>query len=139
MEAYSDDLRTRIVKAYEARRGSMRDLAFQFDVSLSFVRDLIRYYRDTGTVTPKSYLRGQKPRIGQELYPTLRDMVKNCNDATIQEYCDQFAELNGVRLGKTRMGMLLRKLGLTRKKKISTPQSKILPVYKRFERRTSPT
>lgn len=139
MKAYSDDLRTRIVKAYEADRGSMRDLAFDFDVSLSFVRDLIQHYRATGSVTPKSYQRGQKPRIGPELYSAVRDMVRNRNDATIQEYCDQFAQLTGVRLGKTRMGMLLRKLGLSRKKKTSTLQSKILPVYKRFERRTLPS
>jgi transposase len=34
------DLRQRIIAAYEAKEGSLRELAERFKVSLSFIRDL---------------------------------------------------------------------------------------------------
>jgi transposase len=40
--AYSIDLRQRILNAYEAKEGSQRTLAKRFQVSLSFVKRLIR-------------------------------------------------------------------------------------------------
>ena len=48
------DLRQRIMAAYEAKEGSQRQLAERFKVSLSFIRDLRRHHRETGTVRPSS-------------------------------------------------------------------------------------
>ncbi len=44
---YSLDLRKRVIEAYEAKEESLRQIAKCFCVSLSFVRDLTRRYRET--------------------------------------------------------------------------------------------
>ncbi len=46
--AYSEDLRRRVVEAWEAMSGSQRQLSQRFKVSLSFVRNLLRHYRESG-------------------------------------------------------------------------------------------
>ncbi len=51
----SVDLRQRILAAYDAKEGAQRQLAERFKVSLSFIRDLRRHYRETGTVQPKPH------------------------------------------------------------------------------------
>lgn len=53
MKPYSLDIRTKICEAYRRGEGSQRALAARFDVSLSFVRDLIRLHRETGNIAPR--------------------------------------------------------------------------------------
>ncbi|NEO79112.1 hypothetical protein [Moorena sp. SIO4G3] len=50
--AYSIDLRQRIINAYEAKECSQIKLAKRFQVSLFFVKRLIRRYQDTAEVKP---------------------------------------------------------------------------------------
>jgi transposase len=51
--AYSEDLRRRVVEAWEGKEGSQRHLAQRFKVSLSFVRNLLRHYRINGQIEAK--------------------------------------------------------------------------------------
>jgi transposase len=53
MRPYSLDIRTKVREAYRRGEGSQRALAVRFDVSLSFVRDLIRLARETGSIEPR--------------------------------------------------------------------------------------
>ena len=53
MRPYSLDIRTKVCEAYRRGEGSQRALAVRFDVSLSFVRDLIRLARETGGIEPR--------------------------------------------------------------------------------------
>jgi transposase len=53
MKPYSTDMRTKVYSAYLRGESSQRALAVRFDVSLSFVRDLIRLHRETGDVAPR--------------------------------------------------------------------------------------
>ena len=46
--AYSMDLRQRILRAWKAKEGSQRKLAERFKVSLTFIRNFLKRYRDTG-------------------------------------------------------------------------------------------
>ena len=55
MRPYSNDLRLRVVQAYENQEGSMRQLAARFRLSLSCGRDLLTRYRTTGSVAPKPH------------------------------------------------------------------------------------
>ena len=63
MEAYSTDLRERVIEAYDAGRGSSRQLADVFGVSSAWIRKLLRLRRETGTVAAKSYRHGPRPRL----------------------------------------------------------------------------
>jgi hypothetical protein len=58
MAAYSIDLRQKILSAWQNKEGTQRELAKRFKVSLSFLRDFLRRYRETGQIAARALLRG---------------------------------------------------------------------------------
>ena len=64
--AYSADLRRRVIEAYVAKEGSQRQLAQRFKVSLTFVRNLLPHYRQTGIVAAKRRGGYMQPKIAAE-------------------------------------------------------------------------
>ena len=67
MRPYSTDFRLKVVRAYERREGSQRELARLFGVRLSFVQDLLHRYRRTGSVAPQPHGGGNPGKIGPYL------------------------------------------------------------------------
>lgn len=55
--AYSIDLRRRVRDAYRNQEGSQRQIAKRFNFSLTFMINLLKHERITGTVTPKQSTR----------------------------------------------------------------------------------
>ena len=66
--SYSGDLRRRVIIAWEAKEGSQRQLAERFKVSLSFVRNLLRHYRQNGKIEAKPRGGYQQPTIQNEQF-----------------------------------------------------------------------
>jgi transposase len=58
MAAYSIDLRQKILSAWQNKEGTQRELAKRFKVSLSFIRDFLRRYRETNEIAARTLLRG---------------------------------------------------------------------------------
>ena len=58
MRAYSADFRLSVIHAYETGQGSQRQLARLFGISVSFVQNLLRRYRRTGSVLPEPHQGG---------------------------------------------------------------------------------
>jgi transposase len=85
MEAFSMDLRKRVVEAYDAGRGSSRELARVFGVSSAWVRKLLRLRRETGSVAAKLYRRGPRPRLDERQVARLAGLVREHPDATLAE------------------------------------------------------
>ena len=56
--AYSIDLRQKILSAWQNKEGTQRELAKRFKVSLSFLCDFLRRYRETGEIAVRTLLRG---------------------------------------------------------------------------------
>jgi len=52
--AYSLDLRQKILSAWQNKEGTQRVLAKRFKVSLSFLRDFLRRYRETTQIAARS-------------------------------------------------------------------------------------
>ena len=50
MQAYSLDLRQRVVRAYEQGRRTVAEIAEQFGVSPAFVKEMLRQWRLTGDI-----------------------------------------------------------------------------------------
>ncbi len=63
MQAYSLDLRQRVVKAYENGVGTIIEVAERFEVSDSFIKKLLRRKRTTGTIAPVGHRGGQPRRL----------------------------------------------------------------------------
>ncbi|WP_409992100.1 helix-turn-helix domain-containing protein [Plasticicumulans sp.] len=64
MKTYSLDLREKVLLAYQNNDLSEREIARLFGVSLSFVRDLLKLYRETGHVDPKPHAGGTAASMG---------------------------------------------------------------------------
>jgi transposase len=124
--SYSGDLRRRVIAGWEAHDGSQRQLAQRFKVSLSFVRNLLRHYRQNGEIEAKQRGGHQKPRIQNEHLILIRSWVEEKNDLLLSELCDRFAEHTGIRVSITTMHRTVEKLGLRVKKKAFTQASKKL-------------
>ena len=85
MEAYSMDLRERVIEAYDAGHGSSRELAEVFDVSGAWIRKLLWLRRETGTVAAKVYRPGPRPRLSERQLARLAGLVREHPDATLAE------------------------------------------------------
>ncbi|WP_375476999.1 transposase, partial [uncultured Nostoc sp.] len=110
--SYSGDLRCRVIKAWEAKEGSQRQLAERFKVSLSFVRNLLRHYRQDGQIEAKRRGGYQKPTIQTEHLSWLQSLVEEKNDLLLRELCDRYQERTGIRVSIPTMHRAIEKLSL---------------------------
>lgn len=121
MEAYSMDLRERVIEAYDAGRGSSRQLACVFGVSSAWIRKLLWLRRETGTVASKAYRRGPRPRLSERQLVRLAGLVRQHPDATLAELRRRLR----VNCSVVTIHRALGKLGMSYKKSRSVPASKI--------------
>ena len=117
MKAYSNDLRRKIIEAYQKKEGSLRKLAKRFAVSLSFVWRLVKRFRKSGRVAPKSHSGGLKPKLDQVDLSILREVSAANKDATLAERSDLFFQRTGIRVSGSTIARKLRRLRISRKKK----------------------
>lgn len=128
--SYSKDLRGRVIAAWLEKEGSQRQLAQRFKVSLSFVRNVVRHYRESGQIEAKQRGGYQKPIIQDEHLSMIKSLVEGKNDLLLRELCDRYAERTGNSVSITTMHRAVEKLGLRCKKKVSMPASKRPQEYK---------
>lgn len=114
--AYSQDLRDRVLSAYD-RGMQTKQIADLFQVSSAWTRRVKQRHRETGETQPR-------PRGGVTVVKIdmgrLRELVCTQPDATTQEL---HARL-GIDCSESAVGMALRRLGLSFKKRRSTPRSR---------------
>ena len=123
MKPYSLDLREKILRAYDAPRGSQRALAALFSVSRAFVEKLVQQRRSTGQVAPRPHAGGRKPSYDHAALAVVRQELQEQADATLAELCERLGQRRGLWLSVSTMSRLLTRLGLPRKKSRSTPRS----------------
>jgi transposase len=116
MKPYSNDLRAKIVAAYDANNYSQREVAQLFGVSESTVRKLLRRKRQQGSTDALPHSGGQPLRADHRVQAFVVDTLKHNNDRTLQELCDSVEEHYSIRLSLPAMCRLLQRLNLPRKK-----------------------
>jgi transposase len=116
--AYSDDLRGKVLSAYAAGKGTMRELAERFDVSYGWVLKIAAAQRQSGSYKRVPQRRGSS-RIDADL---IRRLVEAQPDIVLVELQQKTAE-HGVRASTVHLWRILGKLGLRLKKSHSTPSS----------------
>lgn len=120
---YSDDLRRKFLEAYEAGAGSLNALAKQFRVSLQYGKKIRGQLKRTGRMERAPQSRhGAVSRVTEAARAGLRQWLVEQPDLTEAELRDRLAA-SGVEVSKSRVGQLLREMGLRRKKNRSTPRS----------------
>jgi transposase len=123
MRAYSPDLRERIVAAVERGKGSLRELADVFLVSLSSIVRLLRRYRATGSVLPKPPAGGPVPLLDEPTCQRLLALVQEQPDATLAELRARL----GVSCSLTTLWRALQRHRISRKKKTLHAQQQDTP------------
>jgi transposase len=131
MEAYSLDLRKRVIETVERGEGSLRQVARRFLVSASFITRLLHRYRSTGSPEPKPHGGGHPSALGPEDIKRLRELVAKQPDATLEELRVRL----GVPCSHMAICRALQKLGLPRKKKVFHVQERDSPKVQRKRRK----
>lgn len=120
MATISQDLRQRIVAAYDRQEGTRADLAKRFSVSLGLVAKLLHQRRRTGDIKARHRFSGRKPKLLPEHRRQLRAALAKKADATLQE----LRATLGVECTIQAIHYVLVDMGLTYKKRRSAPVSK---------------
>lgn len=133
MNAYSNDLRCKIVVAYESTEYSQRAVAALFGVSLATVRNLVRRKRETGSTDALPHTGGKAASLDDPARTFVQAMVKQTNDVTLEELVHGVARKYKKTVSLSTMCRALQALGLPRKKRRSrlrngTPLESSAPV-----------
>jgi len=84
MEAYSVDLRERVLADCDAGRGT-KEVAAKFQVSQPWVRRIKQCRRETGRVAPLPHSGGRPMKITGAREKRLKELLKKHPDATLHE------------------------------------------------------
>jgi transposase len=133
MEAYSLDLRLRVLAAVDQGDLSRTEIAELFGVSTAWVRRLVQRRRETGSITPRPRRYGPRPKLDQERCQQLAQLVQQDPDATLAELRQRLA----VSVGIPTLWRALDRLGLTLKKSRCGPASRTGPTSSSSARRSA--
>ena len=91
MRAYSLDLRQRVLKAYDEKKGTVRQIAERFKVGEWWVYKLKRQRGGGGGIAPRKGKVGQPRRLGPEQLNRLTQYVDKHPDATLEQIHEKLA------------------------------------------------
>jgi len=116
MQAYSLDLRQRVVRAYEQGRRTISEIAEQFSVSPGFVKKMLRQWRSTGDLSPLPHGGGKPASLSERQRGLLRRKVRQHDDLSLAELQDYLREEEQVEVHVSTICRALRRLDLPLKK-----------------------
>lgn len=123
MSPLSLDLRRRIIRAWQAEKPRVADLASRFSVGTATVKRLIRRFRETGSVEPRPHGGGQRPKIPAEKLPRVQRLLEANPDWSVDELAAAYNRQEGTTVSRSSMVRTIARLGFTRKKSPSSPRN----------------
>jgi transposase len=115
MDAYSEDLRKKIVEAVERRAMNKSEVARLFGVSLSSVRRYVRKVRQGSSLSP-GIAPGKRPKVDECGKRLLEADLKERPFAKLRQRCEYLEALAGLRVSRSTLCRALKRMGFTRKK-----------------------
>lgn len=115
MKAYSQDLRKRILQTVDEGK-TQAEVASLFKVSEASVKRYVRQRREKGHVQPKP-IPGRPPTKRAPLEAELQPQLESQPEATLQEHCQKWEAVSGVKVSISTMSRAIEHLKWTRKKK----------------------
>lgn len=116
MDAYSMDLRERVVAAVDQNKGTREEIARWFGVSPSWIRRLLQRRRERGSIAALPRGGGRKPALDADGERRLQALVDRNPDATLEELCERIDSA----ISTSAMSRALQRLALPLKKKSFT-------------------
>ena len=117
MHAYSLDLRTRVAATCREPNARQIQVAKRFGVSRSFVGELLRRERETGSLAPKPASGGPERLLSADDQAWLVAYMGQHADATLAELGQAWQAHSGRSVCQTCLWDVLNEQGLRRKKK----------------------
>jgi transposase len=127
LNLYSNDLRGKIIAAYEKNDYSQRAVAALFGVSAATVRNLVRRKRETGSADAFPHSGGKAPTLNEKARAFVHAAVKQTTDLTLEALVQRVERKHRKRGSLATMCRVVQVLGVPRKKSRSTPQHETLP------------
>ncbi len=118
MAAYSIDLRQKILSAWQNKEGTQRELAKRFKVSLSFIRDFLRRYRETGEIAARTQGGDRRSKLKGKEQELLKIIVTEKSDIYLREIQEKIKQRQGIEVSISSLSRTLNRLKLRRKKKL---------------------
>jgi transposase len=119
--AYSDDLRRKLLEAHAAGKGTLRELAERFGVSVPWAWKVSAAHKRSGAVERAPQSRhGPQSRVDRA---QVRALLKAKPDLVLRELCEDLERATGVAVSHAQMWRVVRELGMRLKKSRSTPRS----------------
>jgi transposase len=116
MQAYSLDLRERVVKAYEKGGATLAEIAVRFSVGQTFVKKMLRQKRETGSLERLPQRAGAKKALSDTHRKWMVQQVKARPDVTLGELQEQLTKEQRKRVSQSTVCRELQALRLPRKK-----------------------
>ena len=85
---YSIDLRKRVIQKHKEGK-SVSEIENELSVKTTFIYDMLRLYKETGSVEAKPPAGGRKPTITKEILSQIEALVIETPDMTLQEIKDE--------------------------------------------------
>lgn len=123
-QAYSNDLRRKLLEAHEQGRGTLEELAEEFGVSLGYAKKISAALRRTGRMERIEQRHGRINQVTPLVQERLREWLRQQPDRTLAELQRQMREQMYVSLSIPRLWVVLRQMKLRLKKSRSTPRSR---------------
>ena len=123
MQAYSLDLRQRVVNAHEQGHDSIATIAARFSVSIGFVRKMLSLQRTTGDLAPRGHGGGRRASLTPKQRQPLGRKVRAQNDISLAELQTILEEQEGVSVHVSTICRALARLDLPHKKRALPPRS----------------
>src|ERR671912_121147 len=115
MDAYSEDLRQKIVQALRERRMNKSEAARAFGVSLSSVKRYAKAAREGRSLSPGK-APGKKLLLDEKARRLLEADLKERPFAKLSDRQDYLKKVAGVSVSESTLSRALRKMGFGRKK-----------------------
>ena len=113
MKAYSQDLRERILTVVDEGK-TLAEVAHQFKVSQATVKRYVRQRREKGHVQPKK-IPGRPPTKRALLEANLQSQLESLPDVTLQEHCDIWEAVTGIKISTSTMKRAIHHLNWSKK------------------------
>lgn len=126
MKSYSNDLRRRIVAAYETGDYSQDEIAELFGVCQKTVSNFVRRKDETGSPDRLPRGGGRQPQLNDRARQFIAELVKENSHAQLAYLCLRVDERFNKKVSQSTMCRVLEALGLPRKKRRSTQVSAIM-------------
>lgn len=123
MRTISLDLRERILASYDQKEGTREEIAHRFRVSLGMVKKLLQRRRHGGDIGPRYHRCGLKPGKVAAQGQTFRQLLSRKPDMTLEE----LRRATALNCTLPAIHYVLKKMGLTYKKRHSAPANKTGP------------